>query len=184
VLDSSACFREGDLLLGPNGHGPLHDDLLGGMRFRSVGTTLTVPREWNMKLRLVEKLLLSLGELLTTYLWGSMGFRAVGASFARAEICFLRGYMGVTKGLDAPTTVDYDSEGRRFESCRARPSNFSICRSFCCSSAFSAVSSPWFDAAWTGFICGPGGSSREAPGSVALTQARIGTRRRRNARPA
>jgi hypothetical protein len=25
---------------------------------------------------------------------------------------------------------DYESEGRRFESCRARPSNSSICRSF------------------------------------------------------
>ena len=33
----------------------------------------------------------------------------------------------------------YESEGRRFESCRARPSNSSICRSFSCSSAFSAA---------------------------------------------
>ena len=34
---------------------------------------------------------------------------------------------------------DYESEGRRFESCRARPSNSSICRSFSCSSAFGSA---------------------------------------------
>ena len=32
---------------------------------------------------------------------------------------------------------DYESEGRRFESCRARPSDSCICRSFCGSSVFS-----------------------------------------------
>ena len=40
---------------------------------------------------------------------------------------------------------DYESEGRRFESCRARPSNSSICRSFCRSSAFSITNSSGFD---------------------------------------
>ena len=44
---------------------------------------------------------------------------------------------------------DYESEGRRFESCRARPSNPSICRSFSCSSAFSAASSSGFDGSVT-----------------------------------
>src|ERR671917_107780 len=34
---------------------------------------------------------------------------------------------------------DYESEGRRFESCRARHSNYSICRSFCCNSALRAA---------------------------------------------
>src|SRR5918999_2944625 len=34
---------------------------------------------------------------------------------------------------------DYESEGRRFESCRARHSNSSICRSFCCNSALRAA---------------------------------------------
>ncbi len=38
----------------------------------------------------------------------------------RAGIGFLRGSMGVRGGLTAPTQVDYESEGRRFESCRAR----------------------------------------------------------------
>jgi hypothetical protein len=34
---------------------------------------------------------------------------------------------------------DYESEGRRFESCRARPANSCICRSFCSNSAFGSA---------------------------------------------
>jgi hypothetical protein len=39
----------------------------------------------------------------------------------------------------------YESEGRRFESCRACPSSSCICRSFSCSSVFSAASTSGFD---------------------------------------
>jgi hypothetical protein len=39
-----------------------------------------------------------------------------------AGIGFLRGFVGSPWELKAPTCVDYKSEGRRFESCRARPS--------------------------------------------------------------
>ncbi len=49
-----------------------------------------------------------------------MGFRAGRPTYPRAGIGFLRGFMGFPAGLRVPTQVDYESEGRRFESCRAR----------------------------------------------------------------
>src|SRR5688500_10461849 len=58
---------------------------------------------------------------------------------------------------------DYESEGRRFESCRARPSNSRICRSFSSSSAFSAANLSGSDTNVTGV--GPPVGPFEAPKS-------------------
>ena len=41
-------------------------------------------------------------------------------SLLKAAIGFPRGFMGVAGCLTLPMQVDYESEGRRFESCRAR----------------------------------------------------------------
>src|SRR5215217_4327578 len=60
-------------------------------------------------------------------------------------------------------TSHYESEGRRFESCRARPSNSRICRSFSSSSAFSAANSSGSDRNVTGV--GPPVGPFEAPKS-------------------
>src|SRR5918998_1586125 len=49
-----------------------------------------------------------------------MGFRAAGPpSYAKSGIGFPRGFIGVPGSLEAPTRVDYESESRRSESCRA-----------------------------------------------------------------
>ena len=58
---------------------------------------------------------------------------------------------------------DYESEGRRFESCRARPSNSRICRSFSCSSAFDSANLSGSDRNVTGV--GPPVGPFEAPQS-------------------
>src|SRR5215203_7561582 len=60
-------------------------------------------------------------------------------------------------------TSHYESEGRRFESCRARPSNSRICRSFSSSSAFSAATLSGSDRNVTGV--GPPVGPFEAPKS-------------------
>jgi hypothetical protein len=48
-----------------------------------------------------------------------MGSRADSPSYERAGIGFLKGSMGGPGGVEAPTYVDYESEDRRVESCRA-----------------------------------------------------------------
>src|SRR5215218_1913834 len=58
----------------------------------------------------------------------------------------------------------YESEDRRFESCRARSSNSCICRSFSCSSAFSAASSSGFDGSVNGVgsLAGPSEAAKRS----------------------
>ena len=66
-------------------------------------------------------------------------------------------------GLWRSAGAGYESEGRRFESCRARPSNSSICRSFSCSSAFGSANLSGSDRNVTGV--GPPVGPFEAPKS-------------------
>ena len=47
------------------------------------------------------------------------GARADSPSYERVGIGFLRGCKAVPEDLESPTYVDYESEGRRVESCRA-----------------------------------------------------------------
>ena len=57
-----------------------------------------------------------------------MGLRVGRPSYPRAQIGFLQWSIGVREGREAPTFLDYESEGRRFESCRARSRKSCKCR--------------------------------------------------------
>ena len=48
------------------------------------------------------------------------GFRGDRPTRPKGEIGFLKGRMGICGNPEKPTQVDYGSEGRGFESCRAR----------------------------------------------------------------
>jgi hypothetical protein len=96
----------------------------------------------------------------------SMGFHGVSersSELHQEQNRLSRGFMEVLEDLMAPTYLDYESEGRRFESCRARPSNSRICRSFSSSSAFSATTLSESDRNVTGV--GPPVGPFEAPKS-------------------
>ena len=57
---------------------------------------------------------------MTTYPSGSKGFQTGQPRSPRPETGFPRDSTGVRRELNARTRVDHESEGRRFESCRAR----------------------------------------------------------------
>jgi hypothetical protein len=63
--------------------------------------------------------------------------------------------VGIPGGLEAPTKLDYESESRRFESCRARYSNSYICRNFPSSLAFKIAMQPLLPTKSLTFCFGP-----------------------------